>query len=267
MRCRLPGKCAGTQARTMPIIEQLMPPHRHHVIPFGGMLGELLGKDKPSLLETVNDRNRLAVNFYMTLKYDVDALIDRLMADPYSQSFFRAAKELLASGNGSSLDLAEAYALVANQSRGNADPTTPGISWSVNYKAAKNTRRWEHIDRTLRIVSQRLRPVQILDAWPWEKVLECYGKHKDVLLTIDPPYHPDTLRSETKMYRHTMTSADHERLLIRLHQLKAAWMLFGYDNELYRHYLPEPALRLDQPISISAAAKKPRCEKCIWVRY
>lgn len=265
MRCRLPGKCAGTQARTMPIVEQLLPPHRHHVVVFGCMLGELLGKDKPSLLETVNDLNRYTTNFYLTLKYDVEALIERLMGDPYSQPFFRAAKEQLARGEGSSLDLAEAYALVANQSFGNADPTVRGVSWGISYRSVKNTRRWEHIDRALRLVAHRLRCVQILDAWPWEKVLDRFDG-KDVLFTVDPPYHPDTLRSQTKMYRHTMTAADHERLLIRLHELKASWMLFGYDCELYRHYLPEP-LRLDQPVSISSAKKKPRCEKCIWVRY
>jgi len=64
-----------------------------------------------------------------------------------------------------------------------------------------------------------------------------------------------------------MTAADHERLLIHLHRLKASWMLFGYDCELYRHYLSMEPLRLIQPVSISPRDTKPRREKCIWIRY
>jgi DNA adenine methylase len=230
------------------------------------MLGELLAKSKPSYLETINDINRLTVNFYLTLKHDVEALIARLMQDPYSHWFFQRCKELLVSGQGSSLDLAEAYALVANQSRGNADPTCKNLQWSLSYKVNKISHRWEHIDHILRVVSQRLRTVQILDGWPWERVLKEFDS-ADTFFSCDPPYLPETLRSQTPMYRHMMTATDHERLLIALHGLKASWMLFGYESELYRHYLGEPDLRLDQPICISPAISKPRCEKCIWIRY
>jgi DNA adenine methylase len=250
----------------MPLLEPLFPPHRHHVIPFGGMLGELLGKSRPSYLETINDINRLTVNYYITIKYDVEALIDRLMADPYSHAFFKAAKELLASGRGSSLDLAEAYALIANQSRGTADPTCKSIQWSLSYRANRIAYRWEHIERVLRAVSHRLRTVQIVDGWPWERVLEKFDA-PDAFFSIDPPFLPATLRTQTPLYRHSLTAADHERLLISLHHLRGTWILFGYNSELYRHYVGEPHLRLDQPVSISPAAKKPRCQKCIWFRY
>jgi DNA adenine methylase len=252
--------------RTIPQLEPLFPPHRHHVIPFGGMLGELLGKSKPSYLETVNDINRMTVNYYLTLKYDVEGLIARLVDDPYSQAFFQAAKQLLASGRGDSLDLAEAYALVANQSRGNADPTCKSLQWSLAYTSNKTTYRWQHIAPILRAVSGRLRRVQILDGWPWERVLEMFDS-PETLFTCDPPFLPETLRSQTPMYRHRMTASDHERLLITLDGLKASWMLLGYDSKLYRHYVGQPDIRLDQPVCISAATEKPRCEKCIWIRY
>lgn len=264
---RQPGKCAGTQGRTMPLLAQLIPPHRHHVVVFGGMLGELLGKQRSSPLETINDINRMTTNYYLTIKYDVEALIERLISCPYSHFFFKEAKKLLADGRGSSLDLAEAYGLVANQSMGNGDPTVKGVRWSLSYKGANQTRRWERIDDTLRLVSRRLRRVQILDGWPWERVLDKFDS-KDTFFSCDPPFHPSTLLSQTALYKYRMTNADHERLLIRLHQLQGSWMLFGYECDLYRHYLAgnEP-VRVMQSVSISTATIKPIREKCVWFKY
>ncbi len=265
-KCTLPVKYPGSHMLPIRMLEPYFPFHRHHVSVYGGSSAEILGKRKASYLETYNDLSFLAVNFFLHLRYHLDELVDRINRLPFSKYFFELAKKTLRSTKSTPLDLAEAFVLVGNQSRGNADPAAKNVSWALNYKAHKNTTKWQKLPSILTTVSERFKKVQLTN-WSWEQVLEVFDS-KETFFTVDPPFFPSTLASTTPLYRHIMTEKDHERLLIKLHAVKGSWILFGYDNPLYQKYLAgNKPFVMERTCNISRSSVRPVRHECAWFKY
>lgn len=69
-------------------------------------------------------------------------------------------------------------------------------------------------------------------------VIAQYGRHRDVLLYVDPPYLGSTRPRSTDGYRFEMkTAAEHEELLVALRGCEAAVVLSGYRSDLYDELL------------------------------
>ena len=70
-----------------------------------------------------------------------------------------------------------------------------------------------------------------LECRPALEVVERYGRSRDVLLYVDPPYLPDTRSSGS--YLCEMTVSDHADLLEALLRADAAVVVSGYAHPMY----------------------------------
>jgi site-specific DNA-adenine methylase len=250
----LAGKYPGSKARLFPTVWELVPPHRHHVVLFGGIGAELCAKPVASFLETVID------------KKDDERIIKELEHHMFSEADFFEQCHLLRSDEPDKFKRAVAFFLVAMQSRGMHDPTCPVYqTWSLSMKSHRNTQCWVRIRERLAAVARRFREVQLPDSgrdWSWA-VDKCDSE--ETVFTADPPYMLDTVNSETRLYTYTMTDAEHEFLLLRLRKIKGFAMVFHYDHPLYRTLLADwNLLPFPQVVSMSPKNKRPVRDTLVW---
>ena len=218
----------GKQSIAHRIVE-LLPEHEHYVEPFAGSLAVLLAKP-PSAMETVNDIDCDLMVFWKTLRDQPDEL-ERLCAlTPHSRAEFEAA---FAPDIESLPDLERARRVWVRLTQGRTgtmrrtgwrchqNPVDPSIS-TPRYLA-------RYVGR-LAPVAERLAGVS-LECRPALEVIDDYGRHRGVLLYVDPPYLGST---RARNYRHEMASeAEHRELAEALHACKAAVVLSGYPSPLY----------------------------------
>ncbi|MET8800498.1 DNA adenine methylase [Nocardia sp. NPDC004568] len=211
--------------------------HGHYVEPFAGGLSVLLAKPA-ARMETVNDIDGDLMTFWRVLR-DRPADLARVCAlTPHS----RAEHEAL-HGDLSGLDELERARRVwvrITQSRTgtlrrtgwrhHVDPAGSGVSMP-GYLGA-------YLDRMMP-AAERLAAVS-LESRPALDLIATYGRHRSVLLYVDPPYLGETARARN--YRHEMTGEGrHRELAAALHACQATVVLSGYasdlyDRELYPHW-------------------------------
>jgi DNA adenine methylase len=90
----------------------------------------------------------------------------------------------------------------------------------------------------------------------------------DTLHYVDPPYLFETrkINSSGGVYRHEMTSSDHELLLNELNLLKGSVVLSGYPSELYNDLLVGWHMENKQS-RISAGSGTGIRTECIWINH
>lgn len=210
-------------------IVELLPDHEHYVEPFAGSLAVLLAKP-PSRMETVNDIDGDLMVFWKTLRDQPDEL-ERLCAlTPHSRAEYEAA---FAADPESLPDLERARRVWVKLNQGFTG-TMRRVGWRRHQNpAGSSTSTPRYLARyvgRLAPVAERLRHVS-LECRPALEVIESYGRHRGVLLYVDPPYLGST---RTRKYRHEMASeAEHRELAEALHACKAAVVLSGYPSPLY----------------------------------
>jgi DNA adenine methylase len=95
-----------------------------------------------------------------------------------------------------------------------------------------------------------------------EDFLASYEFRGDEFVYTDPPYWPASRRSQRRLYRHTYTEGEHERLLEILKALPCAVMISGYDNPAYARALTSWRRR-----TFNGTSHTGRREEVVWMNY
>jgi len=207
----------------------LFPPHVHYVEPFAGGLSVLLAKPR-SPMETVNDLDGALVTFWRVLRDREDDLRRVVDLTPHARGEHELARQLVVEGD--ELETARRVWVRLTQGRGSNlgdDSTGWRYAGSPDYGSAA-----KHLDGyrgRIPDCARRLRHVS-LECRPAVEVIADYGRHRDVLLYVDPPYVVST-RSSAGKYAHEMTDDDHRELAEALRAAAAAVVLSGYQSPLY----------------------------------
>lgn len=220
----------GSKASLADRIVSLLPSCHHYVEPFAGSLSVLLAKPR-SPMETVNDLDGDIVTFFRVLRDQPGQLVRVCALTPHSR-----AEHKMSYDRPDDLDDIERARRVwvhLTQGRGGllrrtgwrhfADPAGSGTGMPA-YLAS-------YVDRLMPAAS-RLAGVS-LECRPALDLIDRYGRHRDVLLYVDPPYLGST-RIWGNQYRHELrTDAEHRELAAALRTCSAHVVLSGYDSPLY----------------------------------
>jgi DNA adenine methylase len=217
----------GSKQTLAPAIADLFPAHGHYVEPYGGSLAVLLAK-KPSAMETVNDLDGDLVNFWRQLREQPSDLARICALTPHSRAEHAAAYDAT---NTSDLERARRVWVQLTQGRAGVRTAT---GWRHYVKPAGGTSMPDYlrgyVDR-IAPAAARLAAVS-LECRPALDLVAAYGKDRDVLLYVDPPYLGATRKSGG--YVHEMKHADDHRVLAEaLHRCEATIVLSGYASPLY----------------------------------
>lgn len=214
-------------------IVALLPPHDHYVEPFAGSLAVLLAKP-PSRMETMNDLDGALMTFWRVLR-DRPVDLQRVCAlTPHSRAEYALTYEPVPSDHPDpDLEAARrAWACLTQGRAGNFQRT--GWRHHTSPDGANGMSMPEYLAAYLgrmTPVAARLAKVS-LECRPALDVIAAYGRHRGVLLYVDPPYLAST-RTSTQ-YRHEMPhEQQHRELAAALHDAEAAVVLSGYESPLY----------------------------------
>ena len=94
-------------------IIDIIPRHKTYVEPFCGS-ASVLFKKPPSRIEVINDHDFRIFNFFQTLKYKKEELLQRLQYSIYSRNEFSWARDYCRSKNPNDVELAYAFFVLAN---------------------------------------------------------------------------------------------------------------------------------------------------------
>lgn len=237
----------GSKWREMKHILPLLPDHDHFVVPFGGSGAEILAKP-PSKIETFNDLDDDIYNVFKIIREgDVLELKRRLFATPRRcWRTYDEARQILLNGSPDPLARAWAYLVVqwCGWVRGSAGREHDQFAIE---RTKTRPNAWSRLPYMLDFVRRRFMYVQLLkgDYWP---VMNRTDSPRTVFL-IDPPYHPHTLNSSSKLYRHDLTENDHEVLLERIDGVEGLVVLCGYANNALYEREVKHWRRIDIPMS------------------
>lgn len=217
----------GGKTRVAGEIASLLPKHTHYIEPFAGALSVLFAKEK-SLIETVNDINGDIVNFFRVLR-DRQEELERVCAlTPHSRQEHAEARDLDVSDD---LERARRTFVLLSQGR-NASLRKTG--WAHFQNPAGGGSRPQYIQRMVnRFADLADRLIDVtLESRDGVDVIREFGRFRDNLLYVDPPYLSSTRGSSG--YAAEFGRADqHEQLLAALVECKATVILSGYPSDLY----------------------------------
>ncbi len=241
----------------------LLPKAHHYCDPFGGSAAVLLNRD-PSPVETYNDIDGEAVNFFRILRDQKERLIEVLALTPFSrEEFYWAITDI--GPHLSDLERARRFFIRARQVRtGLAQKASLG-----RWANCKNTSRsgmsgvisrWLGSVEGLAEIAERLLRVQIENR-PALELIKLYDS-EGTLFYCDPPY-PHESRKDTNAYGYEMTIPEHEELASFLHTVKGKVALSGYKCELMDRLYGDWQC-IEAPEKLCHSAKRPRTE-ALWM--
>ena len=223
----------------------LLPEVQHYCEPFGGSAAVLLNRE-PSNVETYNDIDGEAVNFFRVLREQKDALIYAIGMTPFSREEFLRAIQM--NGNSESLpelERARLFFIRARQVRTGLAQTASAGRWANCLKTSRAgmagaVSRWLGSVEGLEWIASRLLRVQFEhdDAI---NVIKRYDS-PDTLFYCDPPY-PHGSRGDAKAYQYEMTDDEHIELFNVLSRVEGMVAVSGYHcdlmDEMYRNWVSE----------------------------
>lgn len=258
----------GGKQRLAPELVRLLPDAQVYVEVFGGAAAVLFERvPRRDVLEVYNDVDDHLVRFMRVLRDRPADLVRALQLSPYSRAEFEAALAWL--GDPVEVDEVEAarrFYVAVSQARGGV---LRGAGWAGARLGLAHTAHpftvADKVDR-LHVFAERLRRVQV-ERLDWRACLDRYDA-PGACLYVDPPYMPSTRSRGGSGYRHELTVDDHADLVARLLTLDAAFVVSGYDHEVYRP-LDEAAERLEfrQLARSSGAAAMPERVEVVWRRF
>lgn len=243
----------------------LLPPAHHYCEPFSGSAAVLLNRD-PAPVETYNDMDGDAVNFFRVLRDQPDALIRMIALTPFAREEFHQAVTAPAAGM-DEIERARRFYVRARQARTGLAQTATLGRWANCRNTSRGgmsgvVSRWLGGVDALEDVARRLLRVQIENR-PAVEVISLYDG-PDTLFYCDPPYLHAT-RGDRKAYGFEMDHEDHARLADRLHRARGKVALSGYRCDLmdtwYGHWR-----RFDAPAKPCHSVKTMR-QECLWMNY
>lgn len=221
-------KYPGSKFTIAPWIVSNFPEHGTYLEPyFGG--GSVLFNKEPSTLETINDLNGDIANLFKVIRDFPEKLARFVNFTPWSRDEYYLSYEK----TGDSVEDARRFLVRMWQAFGAKSSDRCGWRNSINAKGPDNPALWSRLPEQIIYFAQRLRAVQI-ENQPAIKLIKRY-KQPGVLIYADPPY-PLSTRSG-RMYKHEMTDADHEELLVVLNEHPGPVLLSSYPCELYKNQL------------------------------
>jgi DNA adenine methylase len=243
----------------------LLPASHHYCEPFSGSASVLLNR-APSPVETYNDIDGEAVNFFRVLRDQGSALERAIALTPFSREEFHRA---VAGSTHEATDLERArrFYVRARQARTGLAQTATLGRWA-NCKdtsragMAGAVSRWLGGVEALADIATRLIRVQIENR-PALDLIRLYDA-KGTLFYCDPPYLHDT-RGDSSAYGFEMDESEHIALAEVLHGCKAKVAISGYRNRLMDE-LFEGWRRFDAPLKQCHSIKKTR-QECLWMNY
>ena len=217
----------------------LLPMTQHYCEPFGGSAAVLLNRP-PAPVETYNDLDGEAVNFFRVLRDKKEEILYAIGMTPFSREEF--AEAIATNGNGahlSDVERARRFYVRARQVRTGLAQTASVGRWAncLNTSRAGMSgvvSRWLGSVEGLDAIAMRLLRVQI----EHDSALAVIRRYDspDTLFYCDPPY-PHESRGDSKAYTYEMTDNDHRELASLLHTVKGLVAISGYHcplmDELY----------------------------------
>jgi len=244
----------------------LLPSCKHYCEPFAGSGAVLLNRG-PSPIETYNDLDGEAVNFFRILRDKKEELIQTILLTPFSREEFSLACNL--NPNLSDMERARRFYVRARQVRtGLAQKASIG-----RWANCKNTSRagmsgvvsrWLGAVEHLPWIVERLLRVQFENR-PAVDVIALYDSH-ETLFYCDPPYIHDT-RGDKNAYGYEMTDKDHCNLADVLNAAKGKVAISNYQCDLMDKLYPTPKWsKYVAPAKTNHATKGKRVE-VLWTNY
>lgn len=243
----------------------LLPKAHHYCEPFSGSAAVLLNR-QPSPVETYNDIDGEAVNFFRVLR-DQGAALERAIAlTPFSREEFHRAIAGTTRGV-TDLERARRFYVRARQTRTGLAQTATLGRWA-NCKDTSRAgmsgvvSRWLGGVEALADIGTRLIRVQIENR-PALDLIRLYDS-KGTLFYCDPPYLHDT-RGDSRAYGFEMEQSEHVELANALRSCDGKVAISGYRNGLMDK-LYEGWRRFDAPLKQCHSIKKTR-QECLWMNY
>tara|TARA_R110000822_G_scaffold92984_5_gene214290 strand:- start:702 stop:1553 length:852 start_codon:yes stop_codon:yes gene_type:complete len=219
-----------------PWIIGYFPKHRIYVEPFGGAASVLLRK-APSYAEIYNDLDDDVVNLFRVLRSpDAEKLIAALRLTPFSRTEFAASYEY-------SIDPIErarnliirSFMGFGSDGHNGARPT--GFRANSNRSGSTPAHDWCNYPESLIAIVERVQSNGVvIENRHAHMVMETHDS-ETTLHYVDPPYlHTTRTKSKNsvnKNYRHELSEADHDALLVLLRKLSGMVILSGYPNDKY----------------------------------
>lgn len=210
-------------------IAGLLPAHEHYVEPFAGSLAVLMAK-RPSRMETVNDLDGELMTFWRVLRDRPGDLARVCAATPHARAEHAAAYEPAAG----ELEQARRVWVRLTQGRGG---TLRRTGWRHYVDPSTSTSMPGYLSgyvARMTPAAERLANVS-LECRPALEVIAAYGAYPRVLLYVDPPYLACTRTGVN--YRCEMArEQEHRELAAALVGCRAAVVVSGYDDPLYRQF-------------------------------
>lgn len=231
-------KWPGSKWRIADWIIEQMPSHDCYLEPFFGS-GAVFFSKPASNVETINDRDSLAVNLFSMIRENPLALAQAIELTPWARAEYDICRCDLAHGD--DIEKARRLMVVMWQSVGlrrasTSDENSAGSSgWrSRDSRFQSPVRAWQRLPERIQAASKRLLSAQIENRC----ALEIIARHdsSEVLIYADPPYvHSE--RNGRRLYAHEMSDAQHVDLLDALKSHPGPVLLSGYANAIYDEHL------------------------------
>jgi DNA adenine methylase len=222
----------------------------------------------PSPVETYNDLNGEAVNFFRVLKEDADGLVGLLRYTPYSRREFLAAKERGAPV--SDMERARRFFVRTRQAFMAVGTKSNDGNWRHSIASNMPTVHlaalvWKNSLESLRRVSLRLRRVN-LEHGPALDAIEKRDS-PETRFYVDPPYIVET-RTNRNQYEFELPTDDHGALAEALNRCAGKVALSAYEHGILDRLYPPPTWRKirdrARPASWGGGAKR---TEVLYVNY
>jgi DNA adenine methylase len=244
----------------------LLPKCHHYCEPFAGSGAVLLNRF-PSPIETYNDLDGEAVNFFRVLRDEKEKLVEAIGLTPFSREEFALACKL--NPKLSSLERARRFYVRARQVRTGLAQTASLGRWAN----CKNTSRagmsgvisrWLGAIDNLPQIAERLLRVQIENR-PAINIIRLYDSPQ-TLFYCDPPYIHDT-RGDAKAYGYEMTDAEHSELAKLLNKVRGMVAVSNYQCALMDDLYPSPKWHKTRSAARTNHATKGTRIEVLWTNY
>ncbi len=244
----------------------LLPECHHYCEPFAGSAAVLLNR-APSPVETYNDLDGEAANFFRVLRDHERRLVRAIALTPFSREEFAAACVLDPAQP--PLERARRFFVRARQVRtGLAQSATLGrwANCKQTSRAAMSgvVSRWLGGVAGLPEIAERLLRVQIENR-PAIEVIRLYDSPR-TLFYCDPPYVHST-RGDARAYSTEMTDRDHIELAGVLNSVAGKVAISNYDCPLMNRLYPAPRWHKIAGPSRTIHSTKSRRVEVLWTNY
>lgn len=221
----------GGKQRIAERLVELLPAHEHYVEPFAGSLSVLLAKPR-SRMETVNDLDGEIVAFWRVLRDRPDDLTRVCALTPHARAEHALGRERDVDDE---LEAARRIWIALTQGRAGQLKRTGWRHYIARSGSTFGMPEYldAYVDR-IAAAAERLHHVS-LECRPALDVIASYGRARDALLYVDPPYlHEVRNLNGSGAYQVEMgTEAEHTALLDALLRTRAGVLLSGYAHPLY----------------------------------